>query len=147
MDEQIRIRAAVILVQDEEILLVRHQKGRDTYWLLPGGGVEYGETATEAARREVTEETGLEVEVGDLALVAETLAPDSSRHLLHLVFRGHLRGGRLQVGREARLAEARFVPLATLPEMDLHPPMAAEVLRVARSTGATACYLGALWCD
>ncbi len=147
MAPHLRLRAAVILVQDEEILLVRHQKGMDTYWLLPGGGVEYGETAVEAARREVAEETGLEVEVGDLALVAETLAPDSSRHLLHLVFWSRLQGGRLQVGDEARLAEARYVPLVALPGMDLHPPMAAAILKVARGNRAEPCYLGALWRD
>lgn len=147
MGDHVRIRAAVILLQGEEVLLVRHQKGQDTYWLLPGGGVEYAETAPEAARREVMEETGLEVEVGDLALVAETLAPDSSRHLLHLVFGARMLGGRLQVGREARLAEARFVPLDALERLNLHPPMASAILSVARGSEVGPRYLGALWRD
>ena len=139
MPEEVRIRAAALVLRGDEVLLVRHQKGGRTYWLLPGGGVEFGEPAPEAARREVQEETGLEVEIDDLLLVAETIAPDATRHVLHLVFRADLRGG--------RLAEARFVPLAELPGLDLHPPMAPALVEAARRPSSGARYLGRLWTD
>ncbi len=142
---RIRVRAAVLLLQEETVLLVRHRKGSQTYWLLPGGGVDFGETAPEAARREAAEETGLEVEVGDLALASETIAPDGSRHVLHLVFMASLRGGSLKVGSEERLAEVRFVPLADLPGLDFHPPMAEVVCDLARGRAPDRLYLGRLW--
>ena len=63
------IACAGAVVRDEEgrLLLVRraHEPSLGL-WSLPGGRVEDGETPREAARREVREETGLDVEVGDL---------------------------------------------------------------------------------
>lgn len=145
MSDPIRIRSAVLVVEDGRVLLVRHQKNGRTYWLLPGGGVEFGESAPDAARREVQEETGLQVEVGDLALVAETIAPDGSRHLLHLVFHARKAGGTLRVGDEDRLAEVRFVPLDELPTLALHPPLATALQETPEHPAPR--YLGRLWVD
>jgi ADP-ribose pyrophosphatase YjhB (NUDIX family) len=58
-----RYQAAIM--QGSQILLIRHQdhaNGR-TYWLLPGGGQESGESEEECVRREMREETNLEVHV------------------------------------------------------------------------------------
>jgi len=61
-------------VRDEagRLLLVRrgHEPGLGT-WSLPGGRIEPGESAAEAAVREVREETGLDVRVGDLLLTVD----------------------------------------------------------------------------
>lgn len=143
--ESIRIRAAVMVVQDGCVLLVRHQKNGRTYWLLPGGGMEFGEDAPQTARREVEEETGLQVEVGVLALVSETLAPDGSRHVVNLVFRARAVGGLLRVGQEERLAEARFVPWGELPTLEMHPPLGNLLRESLEWPGAR--YLGRLWVD
>lgn len=112
-----------MIAEDQRLLLVQHRKKGRTYWLLPGGGLDFGETAREAGRREVEEETGLEVEVKELLLASETLAPDGSRHLVHLVFRGERRGGELECGEDPRLCDARFVELEELRELVLHPPL------------------------
>lgn len=53
-----RRRATVLVARDGAVLLVR-DRGRSTY-MLPGGGVERGETPSAAAARELYEETGLE---------------------------------------------------------------------------------------
>ena len=49
----------VVILQDQRVLLTLRQDF--PVWCLPGGGIEPGETAAEAAVREVREETGLEV--------------------------------------------------------------------------------------
>ena len=54
-----RPRACGALIHNKEILMVRHVEPTRSYWTLPGGGVEAGETPAEAAVREVWEETGL----------------------------------------------------------------------------------------
>lgn len=67
-DRNVRCQAAI--VRGHDLLLIRHREhesGR-SYWLLPGGGREHGETEAECVRREVREETHLEVQVEGLML-------------------------------------------------------------------------------
>jgi 8-oxo-dGTP pyrophosphatase MutT (NUDIX family) len=54
-----------LVVWNSQVLLVQHHDPRDnaTFWILPGGGSEKDETLEDAARREVQEETGVEVRV------------------------------------------------------------------------------------
>ena len=54
-----RIRSSAIILRKKKILLIHRRKNSAEYWVLPGGGIENGETAEEAVKREVKEETGL----------------------------------------------------------------------------------------
>lgn len=57
----VRIRASAIITRGNQILLMHRKKAGKEYWVLPGGGVEQGETAEAAVAREVKEETNLDV--------------------------------------------------------------------------------------
>jgi nucleoside triphosphatase len=59
---------AVVLNEGKVLLMINHSSGKYTF---PGGGVEIGETLEHALRREMREETGLEVEIGALVHVQE----------------------------------------------------------------------------
>lgn len=63
------MRAQVVLLRDHEILMVRLERPGRSFWVLPGGAVEDGESPEDAAVREVREETGLEVSLERLLFV------------------------------------------------------------------------------
>ena len=140
--------------EKDRVLLVRHQKSRKTYWLLPGGGVEFGESLRQAAARELLEETGLLVQVEDLKLVVETLAPDNSRHVLNFIFAGRILGGDLCLGQEEnpdgekRLVEVSWKSLSLLPKLPMHPPIAELLLKLIREPeGQGVIFAEGLWTD
>jgi 8-oxo-dGTP pyrophosphatase MutT (NUDIX family) len=59
----LRIRAGIVLIQDNKVALIeRHRAGLD-YFVFPGGGVDEGETPEQAAAREAMEELGIEVAI------------------------------------------------------------------------------------
>jgi ADP-ribose pyrophosphatase YjhB (NUDIX family) len=65
------LRVAGVCLDDGRVLL--HTEARFDYWVLPGGRPLFGETASDALRREMIEETGATVEVGRLLWVVENL--------------------------------------------------------------------------
>jgi len=143
-----RIRVAAIIIQDGRILLIRHKKGPHTYWLLPGGGVEYGEALDEALRRELREETNLDINVQDLAFVNDSVAPDGSRHIVNLYFFAQAVGGSLAVTVDDRVKEARWFPPDALQNLVVYPDIREELKTLtADGSGERRVYLGTRWKD
>lgn len=102
------VGVGVAVVDEGKLLLV--QRGRDPgkgLWAVPGGKVEFGEPMKEAARREVAEETGLDVEVGDVVWVGEFLEDD--HHIVLIDFHGKVIGGEMRAADDAD--DVRWVPL------------------------------------
>jgi 8-oxo-dGTP diphosphatase len=58
-----RSRACAAILKDDKVLMVCHQTAVRTYWTLPGGGKQEGESLEQTVLREVKEETGLDVEI------------------------------------------------------------------------------------
>ncbi|MES5865621.1 NUDIX domain-containing protein [Bacillus cereus group sp. RP32] len=59
----IRNRGGAIIVQEGKIALIKRIREGETYYVFPGGGIEEGETAEEATKREIYEELGVHIKV------------------------------------------------------------------------------------
>lgn len=88
-----RLAVRAVILRDNRLLLVNAWKGSAALWCAPGGGVELHQPLTEALAREVEEETGLVVAVGNPCLVNEFHDPQGDFHQVDIYFRCTIRGG------------------------------------------------------
>ena len=93
----------IVLDSDNRILMVKHDHPERTVWMVPGGGIEEGESSAQAAAREVLEETGLEVEITGLIWHVEEVSERGQRFVNF--FRAKVTGGELGLGSDPELAE------------------------------------------
>ncbi|HEV8686350.1 MAG TPA: NUDIX hydrolase [Gaiellaceae bacterium] len=145
-----RIRVSALLRWEDRILLCRHEKPGKEYWLLPGGGVNSGESLVDALHRELFEEVGIDEEIpleGPVA-IADSISPVRSfaaKHVVHIVFSGDLSGRSLErvTSKDAAVRGHRLFHVEELEDVVLHPPIQ-RFLRRWRP-GDPVVYLGALW--
>jgi 8-oxo-dGTP diphosphatase len=111
---------AVVRDETGRLLMVRrgHAPAMGT-WSLPGGRVEPGETLDQAAAREVLEETGLIVEVGELIQTVSVFG-----YLVH-DFAATVIGGTLAAGDDA--SDVRWCAIEDVPTMTLSPGLLDEL--------------------
>ena len=110
---QFRIGVSALIFREDEILLA-HRSDID-WWNLPGGGMELGETLEETVKREVLEETGLQVAIE--RLVAVYSKPQKQEVVLSFLCR--ITGGELTTtleSRECRFFSPSAIPANTLPK-------------------------------
>lgn len=142
----VRVRVAGILTTDDGILLIAHKKNDDIYWLLPGGGVDYGESLSEALVREFQEELNIEVSVSDLAFISDSIDPSGDRHVVNICFICNYTGGEYLLGTEGRLHDFNFFRKDEICDLKLFPPINNELISIFES-GAKGKYIGRLWKD
>ena len=98
--------AAVVLDDTGRVVLVRRGKAPDAgEWSIPGGAVEIGESLETALRREVREETGLEIAVGPFLEIYERVEREADGavrfHFVVIDYRGTVIGGTPRAGDDA----------------------------------------------
>ncbi len=104
-----------IILLDGKVLVI-HRRNPPHGWALPGGFVEYGETVEDAVRREMREETGLDLDELRQLRVYSDPARDPRGHVVSVVFAA--RGvGQPEAGDDAD--RYRLIDLKDIPESDL----------------------------
>ena len=100
---RIRVRVCGICIESNRVLMIGHRAilGENTFWCPPGGGVEEGEMAKDALKREFIEETGLKIEVGKLLLMNEFV--NLPLHSIELFFSVKSVGGELILGQDPEM--------------------------------------------
>jgi len=88
-----RLAARAVIVEQGRLLVVNAYPGeRSDLWCVPGGGVERGQSLPATLEREIHEETGLTISVGDPCLVNEFHDPASGFHQVDIYFHARITG-------------------------------------------------------
>jgi 8-oxo-dGTP diphosphatase len=112
-----------VLLQGSKVLLCQNLK--HGYLYLPGGHIEFSESAAQALQREFIEETGLKVQVGPLALATECTFKTNKKthHEVNVVF--HVQPPKTKDLRKLKSQEKdiafHWLDLAAAPESDIRP--------------------------
>ena len=154
---RVRVRVGALVLDERQpaVLLVEHAGiwTPDPFWTPPGGGVHFGEALDEALRREVREETGLEVDVGPLRYVLDFVRPPLHAVSFYFECRAPAGLAALAPGRDPELAAdrqvsrcVRFVGCDELAALQVDPEGRAEWLQADAPGGfpAGTRYVGTL---
>jgi 8-oxo-dGTP diphosphatase len=121
-----RTRATAILLRGDAVLMIERFRGGERYFVLPGGGVEPGESAEAATLRELAEETSIKAEL--VREAATFVSPDGDTHRLFVCRCDAAAEPRLaddSVEAAAQSADNSFrplwVPLADLGGLTVYP--------------------------
>ncbi|MFE2961837.1 NUDIX hydrolase [Nocardia tengchongensis] len=127
----IKVAVSAIVRDDQGRILMIHRTDNNLY-SIPGGGLEAGETISEAVVREVKEETGIDVRVLDMVGVfsnpEHVIAYDDGevRQEFSICFIAQPTGGEPRTSTESK--DVRWVPVEQLPGLDIHPSIKLRIV-------------------
>jgi len=125
-----RLAVRAILMQDNRLLLVNAWRDRDHLWCAPGGGVEPHASLPDNLKREIHEETGLDIHVGPVCLVNEFNDKDRDFHQVDIYFRCTLASGSLRddwEDPEGVVSHRRWVTRREMAQLTVKPDSLAHV--------------------
>ncbi|MEM0986328.1 MAG: NUDIX hydrolase [Pseudomonadota bacterium] len=127
------LAVGAVCLRDNNVLLVRRAKPpRKGRWSLPGGHLEWGETAAGGAQRELAEETGVEAEGLGLIDVVDVIS--DAHHYVVIDYAFRWTAGEPRANDDA--LEARFVPLTGLEPYYLSGDTLSVIAKALRQFGA-----------
>ncbi len=125
----------VVVRKGDSVLLI--QRGREPRlgeWTVPGGAVELGESLRDAARREIREECGIEIQLGEVVDAFDLMSRDAAGklkyHYIVIDFAATYVGGNLRAGDD--VMDARWVTLSELGKYSLDEKTREEIVKVLK---------------
>ena len=118
MDKQRpRIGAATLVMKDGKFLLgQRNKKNAKDKWVIPGGGVQWGETLHEAAIREIKEETNLDVDIHKFLCHKEIINLPGDYHSVVFFFLASPKNAELEARED--ISQAKFFNIEEIKKLD-----------------------------
>ncbi len=142
---EIRNRLAGILIDNGKILFIKHRKNNMEYWLLPGGGLEYGESFQKCLKREFEEETGLIIDVQNMKFISESIEPNHNRHIVNIYFMVSAKDLELNLGDEENLIDLKFMGKDEIVQNTIYPNIKKELVELLAGDNKKLEYLGNRW--
>ena len=142
-----RVRVAGFLKVNSTVLMVEHYKEGKAYWLLPGGGVNLGENAETALKRELKEELSLDCSVNDLLFVVESCS-NNGDHIIqptYLVETGNIDS--LARGSDKRIKGFAFLGQDKIDSSVIYPDIKQELKEYLVSIKINKRYIYKKWID
>lgn len=130
MKRPIRLATRAIIMHENQLLLVNAWKDRSDLWCAPGGGAEPHSSLPDNLAREVMEETGLTVCVGDVCLINEFHDPKGSFHQTDIYFRCTITDGEISdtwIDPEGIVTQRKWVTRAQMKTLHIKPDSLASV--------------------
>jgi ADP-ribose pyrophosphatase YjhB (NUDIX family) len=136
MNNSIRVRACALIIENDSILLIEFHDENGFHYNLPAGGVELGESVIDAVKREAREEAGVEVEVGPLALVHESIDDQNIfPHQLSLMFDCKIKPGsitKFPENPDLNQTDVKWIPISQLNEILLIPDIKNQIVEYTK---------------
>jgi 8-oxo-dGTP diphosphatase len=121
-----RDRGSVVIIENNQVLLIRREKNGEVYFVFPGGGIEPGETPEEAAVREAFEELGVHVK---LCGMVDEIQFNGTQYF----YRAEILAGTIGTGKAEEFSnqehgsyEPMFIQLDRLHSLTVYPKEIAE---------------------
>lgn len=132
--EKVRVRSCGIVCKDNHVLMVHlNAPTQETpFWTVPGGGVQFGESAKDAVEREILEETGIVANTEYLVEVAEFVRPPF--HAIELFWKMNFQSGEVKIGSDPELGNrqiilgAEWIEISRLGELAIMPEFLLELI-------------------
>ncbi len=148
----VRLSIKGIILKDQAILCLKHEKQGSIYYTLPGGGQEWGETITETVKRECLEEANVEVEPHEVLFIRDYIGKnhefaeqDPEVHQVEIMMRCSVleeRDASVAVQPDDHQIGIEWIPINKLKAVDFYPKVLKEKMEDFLKGGGVWAYLG-----
>jgi 8-oxo-dGTP diphosphatase len=117
-----KIRPAILIIENDKILTMQYHYGNEDVYNLPGGNVEVGESLIETLEREMIEELGIKVKIGELLMLSEIHFLEKNLQTIHCIFQGKILEGNPTLNSiETSAISIKWLTINELHKINMYP--------------------------